>query len=62
MIFALLQEAVPRGDINVWGILIPSAIFIVAFGMTWLLYRHFAKQQQVHSESSRSGTEESEES
>lgn len=29
---------------SIWGIIIPGAVFIVSFTMTWLLYRHFANQ------------------
>jgi len=27
-----------------WGIGVPAFIFLVAFGVTWLLYRHFSSQ------------------
>ena len=43
MIALLLQEVVPRGEINIWGVVIPASIFIIAFVMTMLLYRHFSK-------------------
>ncbi len=26
-----------------WANLIPAAVFLIAFSLTWLLYRHFAK-------------------
>ncbi|MDX1428831.1 MAG: hypothetical protein R3282_01035 [Rhodothermales bacterium] len=26
-----------------WTNLIPAAVFLIAFSVTWLLYRHFAK-------------------
>lgn len=29
-----------------FGILIPAAVFIFSFVMTWLLYRHFAKKEE----------------
>ena len=25
-----------------WGILVPALIFVVAFAITWKLYRHFS--------------------
>jgi len=32
-------------NINVWlGILIPAGIFITSFVVTYLLYRHFARE------------------
>ena len=27
----------------IWGNVIPAVVFVIAFGVTWLLYRHFAK-------------------
>ena len=38
----LLQAAEPK--ITWVGIVIPGAIFFVAFCVTWLLYKHFTKQ------------------
>ena len=42
MIF-LLQPAMRIGS-PILGVLIPMAIFLVSFLVTWLLYRHFSKQ------------------
>ncbi len=28
----------------VWGIVVPALIFVIAFVVTMLLYRHFSKQ------------------
>lgn len=39
MILALQSAAVSP----FWGIGVPAFIFIVAFVVTWLLYRHFSK-------------------
>ena len=33
-------------EFSFWGVVIPGAVFAVSFTMTWLLYRHFAKQGQ----------------
>jgi len=31
------------GDgVSILGIIIPSVVFIISFGITWLLYRHFS--------------------
>lgn len=31
------------GEINfIWGIAVPATIFMIAFGVTWLLYRQFS--------------------
>ncbi len=38
----LMQAASPQ--ITWVGVVIPGAIFIVAFAVTWLLYKHFTKQ------------------
>lgn len=38
----LMQAAAPQ--ITWVGVAIPGAIFLVAFCLTWLLYRHFTKQ------------------
>ena len=27
----------------IWGNVIPAAVFVIAFGLTWFLYRHFAE-------------------
>jgi len=35
-----LQRTTPP-EITVWGVLIPTAVFLIAFTVTWLLYRHF---------------------
>lgn len=45
MIALLLQEAAQRPDSPWWGILVPALIFIIAFGVTLMLYRHFSKEQ-----------------
>ena len=31
-------------EVSVWGIVIPALVFTISFTVTWLLYRHFAKQ------------------
>ena len=38
----LTFQSVPFSPI--WGIGVPAFIFIVAFVVTWLLYRHFSRQ------------------
>ena len=38
----LMQATAPQ--ITWVGVVIPGAIFIVAFAVTWLLYKHFTKQ------------------
>ena len=44
MIALLLQQAAERSD-NIWlGIVVPALIFIIAFGVTLMLYRHFSKE------------------
>lgn len=40
----LMQAAAPQ--ITWVGVVIPGAIFIVAFAVTWLLYKHFTKQME----------------
>ena len=43
MIILLLQQAAERSE-NPWlGIVVPALIFLVAFGVTLMLYRHFSK-------------------
>jgi hypothetical protein len=32
--------------ISFWGIVIPALVFIISFVITWLLYRHFARQTE----------------
>lgn len=44
MIATLLFQTVARAEVSLWGTVIPAAIFITSFVVTWLLYRHFAKQ------------------
>ena len=39
---ALMQQA---ASVPWWGIIVPATIFIIAFAVTWLLYRHFAGQR-----------------
>lgn len=39
----LLQQAIQRPESSWWGILVPACIFLVAFGVTLLLYRHFSQ-------------------
>ncbi len=39
---ALIQQTSP---IPWMGIIVPAIIFLIAFGVTWLLYRHFARQK-----------------
>jgi hypothetical protein len=39
----LLQQSTRVGG-SILGVIIPLAIFIVSFVVTWLLYRHFSKQ------------------
>ena len=39
-LWVLLTSRIPW-----WGIIVPAAIFIIAFVVTWLLYRHFAARQ-----------------
>lgn len=39
---ALLQQA---SGVPWWGIIIPATIFVIAFVVTWLLYRHFSGQR-----------------
>ncbi len=31
----------PAGGV-LWGVIVPSLVFLVTFGATWLLYRHFS--------------------
>ena len=38
----LLMQAVRIGSPSL-GIIIPSLIFIIAFVVTWILYKHFSK-------------------
>ncbi len=46
MIVLLLLQAIERST-NAWlGIVVPALIFLVAFGVTMLLYRHFAHPQK----------------
>lgn len=46
MIVLLLQQAAQRAESPWWGILVPALIFIIAFGVTLMLYRHFSKEHQ----------------
>lgn len=39
----LLQQSMRVGS-PILGVIIPLAIFIVSFVVTWLLYRHFSRQ------------------
>jgi len=41
--YALLQEAANTPGIPWMGILIPASIFLIAFIITLMLYRHFAR-------------------
>ena len=44
MTILLVQQAAERAD-NAWlGIVVPALIFIVAFAVTLMLYRHFSKE------------------
>ena len=43
MTFSLLMQAAAP-QITWVGVVVPGAIFIVAFALTWLLYRHFTKE------------------
>ncbi len=33
----------PIGGV-LWSVVVPAALFAVAFAATWMLYRHFAKR------------------
>ena len=44
MIALLVQQAAERATSPLWGILVPALIFIIAFAVTLMLYRHFSKE------------------
>lgn len=31
-------------EYSIWGVVVPAFVFTVSFVITWLLYRHFARQ------------------
>ena len=44
-LITLLAQQAPARSENIWlGIVVPAMIFLIAFGVTLLLYRHFSKE------------------
>lgn len=43
MLEALIQVPTRLGQ-PLLGVLIPGAVFVLASGLTWLLYRHFSRR------------------
>ena len=38
----MLLQVAERTTSSWWGIVVPALVFIIAFGVTLLLYRHFS--------------------
>jgi high-affinity Fe2+/Pb2+ permease len=44
-IFLLALQQIERSTSVVPGIVVPAAVLTVSFVTTWLLYRHFSRQE-----------------
>ncbi len=40
----MIASALQQSTNLLWGILVPALIFVIAFVVTLLLYRHFSRQ------------------
>lgn len=40
----MIASALQQSSNPLWGILVPALIFVIAFVVTLLLYRHFSRQ------------------